>query len=85
MASMDTLLLWYRDLLAAKLQGEVAALVNSDRRNEIVRQASLYPNAESLQVILKSILSTRRSILGNANAQIQTEALLAKMALAAKR
>jgi DNA polymerase-3 subunit delta' len=85
MASMDTLLIWYRDLLAAKLQGEEASLVNSDRRQEIVRQASLYPNAESLQVILKSILSTRRSILGNANAQIQTEALLAKMALAAKR
>jgi len=85
MASMDALLLWYRDLLAAKLQGEEAALVNSDRRQEILRQASLYPSAESLQEILKSILSTRRSILGNANAQIQTEALLARMALAAKR
>lgn len=85
LASMDTLLTWYRDLLASKLQGTEAALVNSDRRQEITRQASLYPSAESLQTILTSILATRRSILGNANAQIQTEALLAKMALAAKR
>ena len=82
--SMDALLIWYRDLLAAKLQGSQASLVNLDRREEVMRQASLHSSGESIQEILKYILDARRSILGNANAQIQTEALLARIARVGK-
>lgn len=85
MFNLDTLLIWYRDLLAAKLQGTDAALVNIDCKPEILRQAGLYRDTELVQSIIQKVLLTRRRVQANGNPQIQTEALLADIALLAQR
>ncbi|MGC8861503.1 MAG: DNA polymerase III subunit delta' [Armatimonadota bacterium] len=77
--SLDVLLVWYRDLLAAKLQGDEAALVNVDRRDEIAAQAAAYPHAGRLLSAVEAILQARRNIVGNANPQLATEALLIRL------
>lgn len=77
--SLDMLLVWYRDLLAAKLQGEGAAVVNSDRRDDILRQCQSYKHAGPLVGAVESILRAKRGLLGNANPQIVTEALMMRL------
>ena len=77
--SLDMLLLWYRDLLAVKLQGEGAAVVNVDRWNDIGAQVMSYPHAGRLLNSLEAILQAKRAILGNASAQITTEALMMRL------
>ena len=69
------LLIWYRDLLAAKLQEQDAALVNVDRRDEITAQAMIYPHAGRLMAAVESIIQAKKAVVGNANPQIVTEAL----------
>lgn len=78
--SLDMLLLWYRDLLAAKLEGDDAALVNCDRRRDVLAQASHYTNSGRIASAINAIIQTRRGILGNANPQIATEALMIGLA-----
>ncbi len=78
--SLDMLLVWYRDLLAAKLQGEGAALVNMDKLDEIKLQCARYPHAGPLANAVDSILFAKRAILGNASAPITTEALMMRLA-----
>ncbi|MCL5105181.1 MAG: DNA polymerase III subunit [Armatimonadetes bacterium] len=78
--SLDMLVVWYRDLLAAKLQGEQAAVVNLDRVDEILAQASRYPHAGPLAGAVEAILRAKRGILGNANQRIVAEALMMKLA-----
>ncbi len=78
--SLDMMLLWYRDLLAAKLQGPDAAVVNVDRRDEISAQAMSYPHGGRILAAIESILETKRVMLGNGNAQIATEALMIRLA-----
>lgn len=77
--SLDILVTWYRDLLAAKLQGLDAALVNTDRRDDVVAQSERYPHAGRLANIVEAILRAKRVILGNGNAQIVTEALMMRL------
>ncbi|MCE5314155.1 MAG: hypothetical protein ABFD49_11945 [Armatimonadota bacterium] len=74
--SLDMLLVWYRDLLAAKLQGEGANVVNLDKMDEIKSQCARYPHAGHLTNALESILHAKRAILGNASGPITTEALM---------
>ena len=74
--SLDMLVVWYRDLLAAKLRGEQAAVVNLDRMDEILAQASRYPHAGPLANAVDAILRAKRGILGNGSPQIVTEALM---------
>ncbi|MEN6356327.1 MAG: DNA polymerase III subunit delta' [Armatimonadota bacterium] len=78
--SLDMLLVWYRDLLAAKLQGDNAALVNLDRVDEIKSQCAHYPHAGPLANAIDLILHAKRAILGNASAPITTEALMMRLA-----
>lgn len=78
--SLELLLIWYRDLLAAKLRGDEAELVNADRRDRIVAQAAAYPHAGRLLNAVEAILQAKRHIIGNANPQIVTEALLIRLA-----
>ena len=77
--SLEVLLVWYRDLLAAKLRGTDAALVNTDRRDEIAAQASRYPHAGRLLAAVDAILQAKRNVIGNANPQIATEALIIRL------
>lgn len=76
---LDILLTWYRDLLAVKLGGEQAPLVNLDRRDEVTRRAASYPSARRILDALDAILLARRGLLGNANAQIATEAMMMRL------
>lgn len=78
--SLETLLIWYRDLLAVKLQGEKASLVNTDKRKQLELQAARYPGAEAIVSALDAIAHTITRISGNANPQIATEALLVRLA-----
>jgi len=77
--SLDMLLVWYRDLLAAKLHGENSALVNLDKIDEINSQCTHYPHAGPLANVVDSILFAKRAILGNASAPITTEALMMRL------
>ena len=77
--SLDMLLVWYRDLLAAKLQGNDAALVNCDKRQDVLHQASRYSSAGRVAAAIEAIIQTKRGILGNANPQIATEALMMRL------
>lgn len=77
--SLDMLLVWYRDLLAAKLQGADAALVNLDKADEINGQCAHYQHAGPLANAIDLILHAKRAILGNASAPITTEALMMRL------
>lgn len=77
--ALDGLLVWYRDMLAVKLQGDEAAIVNSDRRDEIITQAATYEDPQPLLDGVEAILHTKRCIQGNANPQITTEALMMRL------
>lgn len=78
--SLDMLLLWYRDLLAAKLQGSDAAIVNVDKRDEVNAQAMAYPHGGRLLTAVQAIQDSKQIILGNGNPQIVTEALMMRLA-----
>ena len=77
--SLDILTVWYRDLLAAKLQGEGASVVNLDKSDEIKSQAGRYPHAGHLANAIEAMLHAKRAVLGNANPQITTEALMMRL------
>ena len=77
--SLDMLLIWYRDLLAAKMQGDDAALVNCDRPRDVLAQAARYAKPGQIAIAIEAIIQTKRGILGNANPQIATEALMARL------
>ncbi len=77
--ALDILLVWYRDLLATRLQGPDAALVNVDRADEISAQSAAYPHAGRLLTAADAISEARRAVLGNANPQIVTEALMMRL------
>jgi DNA polymerase-3 subunit delta' len=79
--SLDMLLVWYRDLLAAKLQGESANVVNLDRLDEINSQCARYPHAGPLANAVESILQAKRAIMGNASGPITTEALMMRLTI----
>ena len=80
METLDILLIWYRDLLAAKLQGENAAVVNVDKLEDITIQAAAYAHAGRLFNAVDAILYTKRGIQGNANTQMATEVLMMRLA-----
>jgi DNA polymerase-3 subunit delta' len=79
--SLDMLLVWYRDLLATKLQGEQAVIVNSDKQEMLLEQARRYPHGGHLLSRIEDILQARRRLRGNANPQIVTEHLMMRLAL----
>ncbi len=78
--SLDIMLLWYRDLLATKLIGTSAAVVNVDKQDEISAHAVCYPDTEGLFDAVETILEAKRLVLANCNAQIVTEALIMQLA-----
>lgn len=78
--SLDMLLIWYRDLMATKLQGENAAVVNSDMRDQLLEQSARYRHAGPLLAGVEAILRAKRRIQGNGIPQIVTEALMVRLA-----
>lgn len=78
--SLDMLLVWYRDLLAIKLQGSEAAVVNTDKRDQLLDQAARYAHGGLLLSRVGAILHAKRRIGGNGNPQIVTEALMMHLA-----
>ncbi len=77
--ALDMLLIWYRDLTATKLQGENAAVVNSDMRKQLLEQSAHYRHAGPLLAGVEAILRAKRRIQGNAVPQIVTEALMVRL------
>lgn len=77
--SLDIMLLWYRDLLATKILGPSAAVVNVDKQDEISAQSMCYPDTERLFDAVETILEAKRLVLANCNAQIVTEALMMRL------
>lgn len=77
--ALDMLLVWYRDLLAVKMQGPEAAIVNTDRRGELLDQSATYPHAGPLLSRVEAILRAKRRVQGNGNPQIVTEALMMRL------
>lgn len=78
--SLDILLVWYRDLLAMKLQGDQAAVVNTDKRPELLGQSARYAHGGALLGRVEAILHAKRCIQGNGNPQMVTEALMMRLA-----
>jgi len=79
--SLDMLLIWYRDLMATKLQGENAAVVNSDMREQLLEQSARYRHAGPLLAGIEAILQAKRRVQGNGIPQIVTEALMVRLAV----
>lgn len=77
--ALDILLVWYRDLLATRLQGPDAALVNVDRADEVSAQSAAYAHAGRILSAADAISEARRAILGNGSPQIVTEALMMRL------
>ncbi len=77
--TLDMLLTWYRDLLAMKLQGREAAIVNTDKRESLLEQSAGYAHAGLLLSRVEAILHAKRRIQGNGNPQIVTEALMMRL------
>lgn len=77
--TLDMLLTWYRDMLAIKLQGQDAAIVNTDKREDLLEQSARYAHAGLLLSRVEAILNAKRRIQGNGNPQIVTEALMMRL------
>jgi DNA polymerase-3 subunit delta' len=80
MESLDVLTTWYSDLLAVRVRGSNASLINTDKRNEVERQAEQYSSPSAITRSLSAIVAARAAIVGNANPQITTEALMMELA-----
>ena len=78
--ALDMLLIWYRDLMATKLQGESAAVINSDMRAQLLEQSARYRHAGPLLAGIEAILLAKRRIAGNGIPQVVTEALMVRLA-----
>jgi DNA polymerase-3 subunit delta' len=76
---LDMLLVWYRDLLAVKILGEKAVVANVDKYQELWSQAQRYSSIEAILSAIEAIVQTKSRILGNANPQIATEALMLEL------
>lgn len=66
---LDTLAMYFRDLLVFNIARELEFLVNSDKADEIMRDSSRY-SVERLEGIIENILATQNLIRSNANIKI---------------
>jgi len=73
--ALDLLVTYYRDVLAVSVQGAAqTALVNVDRREEIVSGAACY-TAPQMERALSLLLDIRQCIERNANSQLAIDVL----------
>lgn len=78
MRAIDVLSAWHEDLISVSLRGADAPLVHADRRDAIRAAAAKY-TASQLAENLQTLLTFRRHIERNANAQLATEVLMLRL------
>lgn len=74
---------WWRDILliqqgALAHQGQADALLNLDRKTQLVQQAALY-RPEQVQVALTDLMQTLRRVRGNVNLRLSLDVLLLRL------
>ncbi len=75
---LDIMLLFYRDLLIAKKSGNENILINSDKKDIILKNVDRFAISKLIENIA-SIENTRRNIKQNANYQLVIEVMLMKL------
>lgn len=75
---LDIALLFFRDLLAYKNTEDENILINYDKKDIIINNASVYPERRLIKCI-EVIENTRRNIKQNANYQLSMEVMLMKL------
>ena len=75
---IDSLVLWYRDLLNLALVGPDAPIINLDKREQL---AGTLPgiSAQRARSILNSLNWAKRALAGNANPQLITEVVMMRI------
>ena len=68
---------WWRDLLLVQ-QGQPDALLNLDRKTQLIQQADLY-RPEQVQGALADLVQTLRRVRGNVNVRLALDVLLLRM------
>jgi DNA polymerase-3 subunit delta' len=68
---------WWRDLLLIQ-QGQPGALLNLDRRAQLVQQANLF-GPEQVQNALTDLLQTLRRVRRNVNVRLALDVLLLRL------
>jgi len=68
---------WWRDLLLVQ-QGQGDALLNLDRKTQLIQQAELY-RPEQVQAALAELVQTLRRVRGNVNLRLALDVLLLRM------
>ena len=77
--AIDVLCAWYADLLTVTLLGPNAAIVHADRRAMVLDSVQRYTRPEQIAENLETLFTFRRHLARNANAQLATEVLMAKL------
>ena len=77
--AIDVLCAWYADVLSASLRGENAPLVHAERGAAIREAAHRHGRPEQVAENLETLFTFRRHLARNANAQLATEVLMAKL------
>jgi DNA polymerase-3 subunit delta' len=77
--AIDVLCAWYADLLAVVLRGVDAPLIHADRRAAVIDAVKRHPKPEQVAENLETLFTFRRHIARNANTQLATEVLMAKL------
>lgn len=75
---LDIALLFYRDVLVFKTTGNENLLINSDKKDIIFNNASVYSESRLMNCI-ENLESARRNIKQNANYQLSMEVMLMKL------
>lgn len=73
---LDTLVLWYRDLLNIKVCGESAQLINADLRD---RLSSLSLDVNRASKAIETLIWARKAVEGNANVQLISDILMMRL------
>jgi DNA polymerase-3 subunit delta' len=68
---------WWRDLLLVQ-QGQADALLNLDRKTQLLQQAALY-RPEQAQAALVDLMRTLRRVRGNVNLRLALDVLLLRL------
>jgi len=76
--ALDTLVLWYRDLLSIKVRGPEAPVVNLDKAAELAERAAQC-HLSYLRSSLKTLTDAKRYLDGNANVQLLSDVLAMRL------
>ena len=77
--AIDVLCAWHADLLAVSLRGANAPIVHVERRNAVQSAAKRFASSDQIAANLRTLFTFRRHLARNANAQLATEVLMAKL------